>query len=115
MMGFDPPSAEVQTSTECEFDAYTLQATTAGCKTPLKYPKTESKDTKAYKMIHKSGQKWPKVSGPWGRRPWRHLAMKCNFLFQHAFRLLVTKERPEEVSFQHFEGLLTAYKPRASK
>ena len=30
--GFDPPSAEVQTSTECEFefDAFTLQATTAG-------------------------------------------------------------------------------------
>ena len=27
---FDPPSAEVQTSTECEFDAFTLQATTAG-------------------------------------------------------------------------------------
>ena len=29
-MGFDPPSAEVQTSTECECDAFTLQATTAG-------------------------------------------------------------------------------------
>ena len=28
--GFDPLSAEVQTSTECEFDAFTLQATTAG-------------------------------------------------------------------------------------
>ena len=28
--GFDPPSAEVQTSTECEFDTFTLQATTAG-------------------------------------------------------------------------------------
>ena len=28
--GFDLPSAEVQTSTECKFDAFTLQATTAG-------------------------------------------------------------------------------------
>ena len=28
--GFNPPSAEMQTSTECEFDAITLQATTAG-------------------------------------------------------------------------------------
>ena len=28
--GFDPPSAEVQTSTECEFDTFTLQATMAG-------------------------------------------------------------------------------------
>ena len=28
--GFDPPSAEVQTSTEYEFDAFTLQATMAG-------------------------------------------------------------------------------------
>ena len=28
--GFDPPSAEVQTATECEFDTFTLQATTAG-------------------------------------------------------------------------------------
>jgi len=34
---------------------------------------------------------------------------------QHAFKLLVTQERPEEVSFQHFEGLLSAYKPRACK
>ena len=29
-MGFDPPSAEVQTSTKCKFDALTLQATRAG-------------------------------------------------------------------------------------
>ena len=28
--GFDPPSAEVQNSNECEFDAFTLQVTTAG-------------------------------------------------------------------------------------
>ena len=28
--GFNPPSAEVQSSTECEFDTFTLQATTAG-------------------------------------------------------------------------------------
>ena len=28
--GFDPPSAVVQTSNECEFDAFTLQDTTAG-------------------------------------------------------------------------------------
>ena len=28
-MGFNPPSAEVQTSTECEFDAFILQATMA--------------------------------------------------------------------------------------
>jgi len=30
---------------------------------------------------------------------------------QHAFKLLVTQERPEQVSFQHLEGLLTAYRP----
>ena len=34
---------------------------------------------------------------------------------QHAFKLLVTQERPEQVSFQHLEGLLTAYRPRTSK
>ena len=28
--GFDPPSAEVQTSTEGEFEAFSLQATTHG-------------------------------------------------------------------------------------
>lgn len=33
---------------------------------------------------------------------------------QHAFKLLVTQERPEEVSFQHFEGLLTFYRPRTT-
>lgn len=32
---------------------------------------------------------------------------------QHAFKLLVTQERQEEVSFQHFEGLLRSYKPSA--
>ena len=34
---------------------------------------------------------------------------------QHAFKLLVTQERPEQVSFQHLEGLLTAYRPTTSK
>ena len=33
----------------------------------------------------------------------------------HAFKLLVTRERPEEVSFEHFEGLLKFYKPTASE
>ena len=36
-MGFDPPSAEVQTSTECKFGTFTLQATTAGLKGYLKW------------------------------------------------------------------------------
>ena len=35
--GFDPLSAEVQTSTECEFDAITIQATTAGLKSGYYY------------------------------------------------------------------------------
>ena len=29
---------------------------------------------------------------------------------KHAFQLLVTKERPKEVSFCHFEGLLRSFK-----
>lgn len=34
---------------------------------------------------------------------------------QHAFRLLVPKSRPTKISFRHFSGLLSFYKPRASK
>ena len=35
-MGLDPPIAEVQTSTECKFNAFTLQATMAGLNVSLK-------------------------------------------------------------------------------
>ena len=34
---------------------------------------------------------------------------------QHAFGLLVTKERPDQISFQHFEGLIKQHKPSASQ
>ena len=34
---------------------------------------------------------------------------------QHAFGLLVTKEKPDQVSFQHFEGLIKQHKPSASQ
>ena len=49
------------------------------------------------------------------KEKFRRLFLHKRKAAQHAFRLLVTKERPEEVSFQHFEGLLSAYKPRASE
>lgn len=29
---------------------------------------------------------------------------------QHAFKLLVTRERPDEICFQHFEGMLRLFK-----
>ncbi len=49
------------------------------------------------------------------KEKFRRLFLHKRKAAQHAFKLLVTRERPEEVSFQHFEGLLTFYKPTASK
>ena len=49
------------------------------------------------------------------REKFRRLFLHKRKAAQHAFGLLVTKERPEHVSFQHFEGLLAHYKPRKSK
>ena len=47
------------------------------------------------------------------KEKFRRLYLHKRKAAQHAFKLLVTKERPEEVSFQHFEGLLGAFKPSA--
>merc|ERR1712223_143905 len=48
------------------------------------------------------------------KEKFRRLYLHKRKAAQHAFKLLVTQERPEEVSFQHFEGLLAAYKPSAT-
>ena len=34
---------------------------------------------------------------------------------QYSFGLLVTKERPDKVSFEHFEGMMAHFRPRKSK
>ena len=44
------------------------------------------------------------------KEKFRRLFLHKRRASQHAFQLLVTKDRPEEVSFPHFEGLLKAYK-----
>ncbi|TRY69993.1 hypothetical protein TCAL_02815 [Tigriopus californicus] len=44
------------------------------------------------------------------KEKFRRLFLHKRKAAQHAFNLLVTKERPKEVSFQHFEGLVRAYK-----
>ena len=49
------------------------------------------------------------------KEKFRRLFLHKRKAAQHAFKLLVTQERSEEVSFQHFEGLLASYKPSASK
>ena len=49
------------------------------------------------------------------KEKFRRLFLHKRKAAQHAFKLLVTQERPEQVSFQHLEGLLTAYRPRTSK
>merc|ERR1719273_1251083 len=48
------------------------------------------------------------------KEKFRRLYLHKRKAAQHAFKLLVTKERSEEVSFQHFEGLLASYKPSAT-
>ena len=49
------------------------------------------------------------------KEKFRRLFLHKRKAAQHAFKLLVTQERPDEVNLQHFEGLLVAYKPSASK
>jgi len=48
------------------------------------------------------------------KEKFRRLFLHKRKAAQHAFKLLVTQERPEQVSFQHLEGLLTAYRPRTT-
>ena len=48
------------------------------------------------------------------KEKFRRLFLHKRKAAQHAFKLLVTQERPDEVNLQHFEGLLMAYKPSAS-
>eukprot|EP00095_Tigriopus_kingsejongensis_P005462 maker-scaffold865_size87005-snap-gene-0.16 protein:Tk05462 transcript:maker-scaffold865_size87005-snap-gene-0.16-mRNA-1 annotation:"two pore channel 1" len=44
------------------------------------------------------------------KEKFRRLFLHKRKAAQHAFNLLVTKERPKEVSFQHFEGLVRTYR-----
>lgn len=48
------------------------------------------------------------------KEKFRRLFLHKRKAAQHAFRLLVTQERPDHISFQHFEGLIASYKPAAS-
>lgn len=48
------------------------------------------------------------------KEKFRRLFLHKRKAAQHAFKLLVTQERPDEVNLQHFEGLLMAYKPSAT-
>ena len=48
------------------------------------------------------------------KEKFRRLFLHKRKAAQHALKLLVTQERPDEVNLQHFEGLLMAYKPSAS-
>uniref|UniRef100_A0A8C4TZD5 Two pore segment channel 1 n=1 Tax=Falco tinnunculus TaxID=100819 RepID=A0A8C4TZD5_FALTI len=46
------------------------------------------------------------------KRKFKSLLLHKRTAIQHAYRLLITKQRPSGVSFKHFEGLLRFYKPR---
>ncbi|NXA02543.1 TPC1 protein, partial [Nesospiza acunhae] len=46
------------------------------------------------------------------KRKFKSLLLHKRTAIQHAYRLLVTKQRPSGISFKHFEGLLRFYKPR---
>ncbi|XP_061865953.1 two pore channel protein 1 isoform X3 [Colius striatus] len=46
------------------------------------------------------------------KRKFKSLLLHKRTAIQHAFRLLITKQRPSGISFKHFEGLLRFYKPR---
>ncbi|XP_031984302.1 two pore calcium channel protein 1 isoform X1 [Corvus moneduloides] len=46
------------------------------------------------------------------KRKFKSLLLHKRMAIQHAYRLLVTKQRPSGISFKHFEGLLRFYKPR---
>ncbi len=43
------------------------------------------------------------------KEKFRRLFLHKRRAAEHAFRLLTTRERPEEISFQHFEGMLRFY------
>jgi two pore calcium channel protein 1 len=45
----------------------------------------------------------------------RRLLLHKRRAAQHAFKLLVTRDRPDEISFQHFAGLLKCYRRRTCK
>ena len=49
------------------------------------------------------------------KEKFRRLYLHKRKAAQHAFGLLVTKEKPDLVSFQHFEGLIKQHKPSASQ
>ncbi len=44
------------------------------------------------------------------KEKFRRLFLHKRKAAQHAFRLLVTREKPDEISFQHFEGLLKHFR-----
>ncbi|KAJ7423708.1 Two pore calcium channel protein 1 [Willisornis vidua] len=46
------------------------------------------------------------------KRKFKSLLLHKRTAIQHAYGLLVTKQRPSGISFRHFEGLLRFYKPR---
>ncbi|NXG52704.1 TPC1 protein, partial [Psilopogon haemacephalus] len=46
------------------------------------------------------------------KRKFKSLLLHKRTAIQHAYRLLITKQRPSGISFKHFEGLLRFYKPR---
>ncbi|NXS41977.1 TPC1 protein, partial [Balaeniceps rex] len=46
------------------------------------------------------------------KRKFKSLLLHKRTAMQHAYHLLITKQRPSGISFKHFEGLLRFYKPR---
>ncbi|NXE27993.1 TPC1 protein, partial [Ardeotis kori] len=46
------------------------------------------------------------------KRKFKSLLLHKRTAIQHAYRLLITKQRPSGISYKHFEGLLRFYKPR---
>ncbi|KFR12462.1 Two pore calcium channel protein 1 [Opisthocomus hoazin] len=46
------------------------------------------------------------------KRKFKSLLLHKRTAIQHAYRLLITRQRPSGISFKHFEGLLRFYKPR---
>ncbi|XP_062446456.1 two pore channel protein 1 isoform X1 [Rhea pennata] len=46
------------------------------------------------------------------KKKFKSLLLHKRTAIQHAYRLLITKQRPSGISFKHFEGLLRFYKPR---
>ncbi|XP_015733645.1 two pore calcium channel protein 1 isoform X2 [Coturnix japonica] len=46
------------------------------------------------------------------KRKFKSLLLHKRTAIQHAYRLLISKQRPSGISFRHFEGLLRFYKPQ---